>query len=138
MVTGMPAADAPVPSATPAPLPPLPVGASGSPVAAPAGAAPKLRVEHLSVAYSDGTESLRDISLDIPEHQITVLFGPAGGGKSTYYAPQPGQRPGAARHRGTSTDARTFWPRLDVALPAGIVFAAGAAAVLHPPERDQC
>jgi phosphate transport system ATP-binding protein len=46
-------------------------------------AAPKIRVEHLSVQYSDGTESLRDVSLDIPERQITVLFGPAGGGKST-------------------------------------------------------
>ena len=43
----------------------------------------KIRVEHLSVAYADGTESLRDISLDIPAHQISVLFGPAGGGKST-------------------------------------------------------
>ena len=43
----------------------------------------KLRIEHLSVQYSDGTESLRDVSLDIPAHQITVLFGPAGGGKST-------------------------------------------------------
>jgi phosphate transport system ATP-binding protein len=62
-------------------LPPLPVGAS--PAATPAGAAPKLRVEHLSVQYSDGTESLRGISLDIAAHQITVLFGPAGGGKST-------------------------------------------------------
>jgi phosphate transport system ATP-binding protein len=40
-------------------------------------------VEHLSVQYSDGTESLRDITLSIPPHQITVLFGPAGGGKST-------------------------------------------------------
>ncbi len=47
------------------------------------GVAPKLRVEHLSVQYSDGTESLRDISLDLLPHQISVLFGPAGGGKST-------------------------------------------------------
>ena len=45
--------------------------------------APKIRVERLSVSYSDGTESLRDISLDLPAHQISVLFGPAGGGKST-------------------------------------------------------
>ncbi len=50
-----------------------------------AGAAPKpkIRIEHLSVSYADGTESLRDITLDIPEHEIMVLFGPAGGGKST-------------------------------------------------------
>jgi phosphate transport system ATP-binding protein len=33
--------------------------------------------------YSDGTESLRNISLNIPENQIFVLFGPAGGGKSS-------------------------------------------------------
>src|SRR5512142_725764 len=33
--------------------------------------------------YSDGTESLRDVSLGIREKAITVLFGPAGGGKSS-------------------------------------------------------
>ena len=30
-----------------------------------------------------GMESLRDINLGIPANAITVLFGPAGGGKST-------------------------------------------------------
>ncbi len=44
---------------------------------------PKIVIEHLSVSYSDGTESLRDVNLVIPERAITVLFGPAGGGKST-------------------------------------------------------
>lgn len=44
---------------------------------------PKIQVKHLSVQYSDGTESLRDVSLDIPANKISVLFGPAGGGKST-------------------------------------------------------
>jgi phosphate transport system ATP-binding protein len=34
--------------------------------------------------YSDGTESLKDISINIPRNAISVLFGPAGGGKSTY------------------------------------------------------
>jgi len=43
----------------------------------------KIIIEHLSLQYSDGTESLRDISLDIPANAITVLFGPAGGGKSS-------------------------------------------------------
>lgn len=43
----------------------------------------KIVIEHLVLHYSDGTESLKDISLDIPEKSITVLFGPAGGGKST-------------------------------------------------------
>ena len=43
----------------------------------------KIIVQNLSLQYSDGTESLRDISLDIPANAITVLFGPAGGGKSS-------------------------------------------------------
>ncbi len=43
----------------------------------------KIRIENLTVHYSDGTESLRDISLSIPEKSVSVLFGPAGGGKST-------------------------------------------------------
>ena len=43
----------------------------------------KIVIENLSLDYSDGTESLKNISLEIPENSITVLFGPAGGGKST-------------------------------------------------------
>lgn len=44
---------------------------------------PILKIDHLSVVYSDGKESLTDITLDIPANQISVLFGPSGGGKST-------------------------------------------------------
>ncbi len=43
----------------------------------------KIIVDHFSLRYSDGRESLRDINLFIPANAITVLFGPAGGGKST-------------------------------------------------------
>lgn len=43
----------------------------------------KIIIENFSLEYSDGTESLRDISLHIPANELTVLFGPAGGGKST-------------------------------------------------------
>ena len=43
----------------------------------------KIVIENLSLQYADGTESLRNISMDVPEQAITVLFGPAGGGKST-------------------------------------------------------
>ncbi len=43
----------------------------------------KFVVEDLVVSYSDGTESLRGINLHIPANAITILFGPAGGGKST-------------------------------------------------------
>ncbi len=43
----------------------------------------KIIIENLSLQYADGTESLRNISLNIREKAVTVLFGPAGGGKST-------------------------------------------------------
>jgi len=44
---------------------------------------PVISIENLSVVYSDGKESLIDITLEIPANRICVLFGPAGGGKST-------------------------------------------------------
>ena len=37
----------------------------------------KIIIENLSLQYSDGTESLRGISLGIREKAVTVLFGPA-------------------------------------------------------------
>ncbi|MGE5248859.1 MAG: phosphate ABC transporter ATP-binding protein [Bacteroidota bacterium] len=43
----------------------------------------KIVIENLSLQYADGTESLRNISMGIRENAVTVLFGPAGGGKST-------------------------------------------------------
>jgi phosphate transport system ATP-binding protein len=43
----------------------------------------KIVIKNLSLQYSDGTESLRDISMSVRANAITVLFGPAGGGKST-------------------------------------------------------
>ncbi|MBE7536081.1 MAG: phosphate ABC transporter ATP-binding protein [Anaerolineales bacterium] len=43
----------------------------------------KIIIESLSLQYSDGTESLRDVNLSIHQNAVTVLFGPAGGGKST-------------------------------------------------------
>jgi phosphate transport system ATP-binding protein len=44
----------------------------------------KIVTEKLVLQYSDGTESLKDVSLNIPINSISVIFGPAGGGKSTY------------------------------------------------------
>jgi len=44
----------------------------------------KFVVRDLSVRYSDNNESLRHIDLEIEANAITVLFGPAGGGKSTF------------------------------------------------------
>ena len=43
----------------------------------------KILIENLSLQYSDGTESLRGVSMEIRQNAVTVLFGPAGGGKST-------------------------------------------------------
>ncbi len=43
----------------------------------------KIVIENLSLTYSDGVESLRNISMNVRENAVTVLFGPAGGGKST-------------------------------------------------------
>ncbi|MBI4732889.1 MAG: phosphate ABC transporter ATP-binding protein [Chloroflexi bacterium] len=43
----------------------------------------KIVIQNLSLQYTDGTESLRDITLNIRANAITVLFGPAGGGKSS-------------------------------------------------------
>lgn len=43
----------------------------------------KISIRDLRVSYSDGTDALSEINLDIKANLITVLFGPAGGGKST-------------------------------------------------------
>jgi phosphate transport system ATP-binding protein len=43
----------------------------------------KFIIEDLKLVYSDGAESLRGVSIHIPANSITVIFGPAGGGKST-------------------------------------------------------
>ncbi len=43
----------------------------------------KIVIDHFSIRYSDGVESLHDINLSIRANEVTVLFGPAGGGKST-------------------------------------------------------
>ncbi len=45
----------------------------------------KVIVENLSLAYGDGAESLKNINLKIPSNAVTVLFGPSGGGKSTFF-----------------------------------------------------
>ena len=46
------------------------------------GAIPKVRIQGLSYWYS-GKASLEGVTMDIPDKAVTVLFGPAGGGKTT-------------------------------------------------------
>ena len=48
----------------------------------PDGTEPKIRVENLGYTY-EGPPVLKDITLGVPENAVTVLFGPAGGGKTT-------------------------------------------------------
>ncbi|HEY64663.1 MAG TPA: phosphate ABC transporter ATP-binding protein [Caldilineae bacterium] len=43
---------------------------------------PKIRIENVSYSYG-GKPALRNVTLNIPANAITVLFGPAGGGKTT-------------------------------------------------------
>jgi phosphate transport system ATP-binding protein len=43
----------------------------------------KIEVEHLNFYYGK-SQALIDVSLDIPERQITALIGPSGCGKSTF------------------------------------------------------
>lgn len=43
----------------------------------------KVIIHDLRLKYSDGGEPLKGVSFNIPENAITVLFGPAGGGKSS-------------------------------------------------------
>ncbi|UCC89236.1 MAG: phosphate ABC transporter ATP-binding protein [Anaerolineales bacterium] len=43
---------------------------------------PKIRIEKVSYAY-EGKPALRDVTIDVPAHAISVFFGPAGGGKTT-------------------------------------------------------
>ena len=43
---------------------------------------PKIRIENVSYSY-DGKPALREVTLDVPAYAITVVFGPAGGGKTT-------------------------------------------------------
>ncbi|MEW5957707.1 MAG: phosphate ABC transporter ATP-binding protein [Chloroflexota bacterium] len=44
---------------------------------------PKISINNLFFTYQDGTEALKNISFDIYDNQVFVLFGPARSGKST-------------------------------------------------------
>ena len=43
----------------------------------------KCELQNVGYTYEDDIQALHDVSLCIYPNQITVVFGPAGGGKST-------------------------------------------------------
>lgn len=43
---------------------------------------PKIQIDKLSYFYG-GVAALEDVTLEVPSNAVTVLFGPAGGGKTT-------------------------------------------------------
>jgi len=49
----------------------------------PGASSPKMSTRNVDLWYSDN-QALIDVSLDIPERQVTALIGPSGCGKSTY------------------------------------------------------
>ena len=51
--------------------------------ASPPGIKPKVSVNHLNFYYG-ATQALFDISMEIPDRQVTALIGPSGCGKSTF------------------------------------------------------
>jgi phosphate transport system ATP-binding protein len=62
----------------PTPLPPIPLTKPAAGAATPI----TVRVEHLNLSYGS-KQALFDVSLDIPERQVTAFIGPSGCGKST-------------------------------------------------------
>jgi NitT/TauT family transport system ATP-binding protein len=53
------------------------------PVSAVARAKPLLRCRGLSKRFSNGTLALKDVDLDVAQHEFLALLGPSGCGKST-------------------------------------------------------
>jgi phosphate transport system ATP-binding protein len=42
-----------------------------------------IKVQNVSFTYGDGTEALKNVSLEIPPNEVFVLFGPSRAGKTT-------------------------------------------------------
>ncbi len=51
-----------------------------------------LSLDHVSVSY-DGEETLRDVTLEVPDGQVLAVLGPSGSGKSTLLRAVAGLEP---------------------------------------------
>jgi NitT/TauT family transport system ATP-binding protein len=49
----------------------------------PAAASPRLRFEHLSMVFPDGTHAIEDVSFSVQPGEFVTVVGPSGCGKST-------------------------------------------------------
>src|SRR5579862_80660 len=43
----------------------------------------EIALEHITKRYGDGFEAVKDLNLDIADHELMILVGPSGCGKST-------------------------------------------------------
>jgi ABC-type multidrug transport system fused ATPase/permease subunit len=66
-----------------------------------------IRFDRVSYRYDDGTEALRDVSLEMKPGKVTALVGPAGSGKTTLASMVPKFL--------TPTSGRVLWDERDVA-----------------------
>ncbi|MCO6006887.1 ABC transporter ATP-binding protein [Actinoallomurus purpureus] len=89
------------------------------------GAAPAAKVEIRSLSRSfDGLDVIRDLSLEVREHEFVSILGPSGSGKSTTFsvltgalAPSAGEVLVDGRPLGRRRDQFAYMPQKDALLP---------------------
>ena len=84
----------------------------------------KMKVEHLDVYYGEN-HAIKDVSLDIPEREVTALMGPSGCGKSTFLR-------ALNRMHDVTRGARPDHPRHPLAYARG----SRPPGIIHPFARD--
>ena len=75
---------------------------------------PLISLEHISKVFSNGTVALKEMSLDIREHEFISLLGPSGCGKSTVLRIIANLTP--------ATEGRVNWGQAATSSDIGFVF----------------